>query len=289
MIKNMSLRNSRSWFLSLSKERVLLLLILQMFIAGKALAQSDDFGLDFGLEAEKKLAPGLKLSLEGGVRTQDNTKSIDRYTLGLGLTYKFFSTANKKFELKANAGFDYLWTHKLSQTTLKENFVIADQQEIHEYNHTQSYWRNRYRTSLGLTANYTPNKRWSFQLKETVQHNHYCNKDTIAVEKWRFNDDDELFLKRIDNDGPKTAKDKFVLRNKLTVTYDIKKCKLDPFLSIDYGIGLNYSANKWKYTAGADYKLTRQGKLTAFYRYNHEDDDEEPNGHLVGFGYSFAF
>lgn len=273
---------------SMTKKVVFILSLFCAICSDNAFAQDgNDFGLDFGVEAETKLAKGLKLNLEGGVRTQDKTKSIDRYSLGLGLSYKLFSSADKKFDLKANLGFTYMWIHKLSETTIKDDFIIDNGEEIHAYNHTESYWLNRYRTSLGLTANYAPNKRWSFQLKETFMHNHYCKKDSVAVEKWRFNDDDELY-KRMGND-PKGAKDKFTLRNKFTVSYDIRNCKLDPFLSVDYGVGLNYSDNKWKFSVGSDYKLSRTSKLTVFYRYNHEEGDDEPNGHLVGFGYSFDF
>lgn len=270
----------------MTKKAIIILSLFCAIWSGDTFAQDgNDFGLDFGLEAEKKLAKGLKLDLEGGVRTQDNTKSIDRYSLGLGLSYKLFSTVDKKFELKANLGFTYMWVHNLSEMTLKDD--SRNTPEEFEHNYTESFWRNRYRTSLGLAANYAPNKRWSFQLKETLQHNHYCKKDSVAQEKWRFNDDDELY-RRMDND-PKGAKDKLTLRNKFTVSYDIRNCKLDPFLSVDYGVGLNYSDNKWKFSVGSDYKLTKTSKLTAFYRYNHEDDDDEPNGHLVGFGYSFEF
>lgn len=68
-------------------------------------AQDNDFGLDFELGAEKKLAKGLKLGLEGKVRTQDNTTRIDRYGLGVDLSYKFFSTADKRWDAKVFGGF----------------------------------------------------------------------------------------------------------------------------------------------------------------------------------------
>ena len=42
-----------------------------------ALAQ-DDFGLDFALEAQKKLTQNLSLSLEGELRTRDNLSTIPR-------------------------------------------------------------------------------------------------------------------------------------------------------------------------------------------------------------------
>ena len=259
------------------------------FSASKIYAQSDDFGMDFGVEAGHKLAKGLKLGLEGNVRTQDNSRRIERYGIGMDLSYKFFSTRDKKWDAKVAGGFEYMWVQNLSETSLKADSRIVDGQEIHTYNVQERYWRNRHRTSLGLSLNYTPNKRWSFQLKETVQYSHYACKDSVGVAKYRFNDDDELYLKQPLSNAAKPSKDKFVLRNKISVTYDIPGCKIDPYVSVDYGVGLGYVANKWKYTLGADYKLSKTSKLTVAYRYNTEDDDEEPNGHLVSIGYSFDF
>ena len=84
---------------------------------------------------------------------------------------------------------------------------------------------------------------------------------------------------------PRTAKDRLILRSKLTIEYDIKHVPIDPFVSVDYGVGLNYTAAKWKYTVGFDWKVNKKHKFTLFYRFQHEKDDDEPNGHLLGFGY----
>ena len=51
-------------------------------------AQGDDFGLDFTLEAQKKLSKLFSLSLEGEMRTRDNTGKTDRWSIGLGLDWK---------------------------------------------------------------------------------------------------------------------------------------------------------------------------------------------------------
>ena len=92
-----------------------------------------------------------------------------------------------------------------------------------------------------------------------------------------------------DYKSPRKAKDKWVLRSKLTIEYNVKGLPLNPYVSVDYGCGLNYTANKWKYSVGTEYKLTKQHKLDFFYRFSHDDDEDEPNGHLIGFGYKYSF
>ena len=64
---------------------------------------------------------------------------------------------------------------------------------------------------------------------------------------------------------------------------------LNPYVSVDYGCGLNYHANKWKYTAGADYTINKQHKIDCFYRFTHEDGEDDPDGHMIGIGYKYSF
>ena len=253
----------------------------------------DDFGLDLSVGAEKELLPGFDVNLEANMRTQDNSKRIERYVLGADLSYKFLNT--KKFDMKVSGGFEYMWNQKLEETNYKGTWEGYDWDnqliKIDEYNVNERYWRNRHRSSLGISAEYSPNKRWSFQLKETMQYSHYCREDSINQLEFRYDEDDDVDgdykvkrdLKSVD------PKDRLILRSKFTVEYNVKGIPLNPFASIDYGCGLNYTANKWKYSVGTDYTINKKHKLTLYYRFQTEDDDDEPNGHMLGMGYKIKF
>lgn len=269
----------------------LLLLAVSANLNAQMADTDDDFGIDITIGAEKKLLPDLELSVEGNLRTQDDTKRVERYVIGADLSYKFLNT--KKFDMKVSGGFEYMWNQKLEETKFKGyNYNTFDEEgnmmtdyTRYDFNVNERYWRNRHRTSLGVTAEYSPTKRWAFQLKETVQYNHYCYEDSINQTEWRWKGDDEDRLMPSSDQKAVDAKDRFVLRSKLTVEYNIKGLPLNPFVSIDYGCGLNYTANKWKYSAGADYTISKKHKFTLFYRFQTEDDDDEPNGHMLGIGY----
>lgn len=251
----------------------------------------DDFGIDVSIGAEKELVPNLELSVEANMRTQENSERIERYVLGGELSYKFLNT--KKFDMKVSGGFEYMWQQKMEESKLaKVPYPFIDDQTKFDYNVNERYWRNRHRTSLGLSAVYSPNKRWSFQLKETVQYNHYCREDSINQfeYRWKENGDGDRYMGDPEIDRKSVdPKDRFVLRSKLTVEYNVKGIPLNPFASVDYGCGLNYTANKWKYSVGADYTINKQHKFTLYYRFQTEDDDDEPNGHMLGMGYKIKF
>ena len=197
--------------------------------------------------------------------------------------------------MKVSGGFEYMWNQKLEETNYKGTWEGYDWDnqliKIDEYNVNERYWRNRHRSSLGISAEYSPNKRWSFQLKETMQYSHYCREDSINQLEFRYDEDDDVDgdykvkrdLKSVD------PKDRLILRSKFTVEYNVKGIPLNPFASIDYGCGLNYTANKWKYSVGTDYTINKKHKLTLYYRFQTEDDDDEPNGHMLGMGYKIKF
>ena len=311
-------------------------------------AKSTDFGLDVSLEVAKKITPRFDVSLGLNMRTQDNSRSMERRMLTLGLGYKIIDT--RKFDLKAGFDFDYYGAYKMAEREDFEKMAehykdVGGVMTLDGYNYrkgykiTDGYWRGRERYSLSLSASYKPSKRWTFTIKETLQYSHYNKTDSLDRtrytevrhkwrEAWKAEDDirgmadpqtgdDQLplyyddFNYSINGDGdalytpadkpeqvlpigetdmkkPRQARDRLVLRSKLTIEYNVRGVPLNPFASVDYGCGLNYSTSKWKYTVGLDWKITKTNKFTIFYRYQHENDDDEPNGNLLGIGYKIT-
>ncbi len=269
-----------------------LLIALLSLLPFSAFAQSDDFGMDFSVGAEKKICKGVEFSLEGNARTQDNTSAIERWGIGGEFGFKLLKT--KTFDLKASAGWEFLWQRNLAECKehiTEESYHTPDGDIIETYkdgyNRTLGYWRPRHRTTISVSGTYHPNKRWTFSLKEAVQYSHYAGV-TRTTERYRLEDeDDPESLHRIgDKVKEMQPKDRVVLRSKAAAQYDIKHSPFSPFASADYGCGLNYTVDKWKFTIGTDYKINKKNKFSVFYRFQTENDDDEPNGHILGLGYS---
>lgn len=252
-----------------------------------ATQRGDDFGMNYSLAIEKQLAPGLDLQAEGNYRSQDNLRRTDRWTVGADLSYRIFRTRDKKFNIKLFAGFEYTWKQKLGETDARYNKAGA----LTGYNVKGSYWRHRSRLNAGVSATFKPSKRWAFQLKETYQHSHYKAENGLYRERWRMNDDDELYLRDTDPRSV-SAKSLDVLRSKFTVSYNVKGLPLEPFVSADFAQGLDSEADdaqKWRFTGGTDYTVAKRHKFSLWYRYTTSDDDEDAAGHLIGLGYKFSF
>ena len=268
--------------------------IFSLFTFVVSFAQGDDFGMDFSVGAEKKIRPGMSFSVEGEARTQDHTRKMERWTVGGTFDMRLYQNQSKSLNVKASVGWKYMWMFNLKEVEQKYGTALdgdGNPVSYYEgYNDRDACWRGRHRTSVSLGASYKPNKRWSVSLKETFQYTHFC-KDSTTVNKWRLEDEDDLESMYLKSTSAKVfeSKDRTVLRSKLTVQYNIRHCPVNPYVSADYGCGLNYTANKWKFTAGTDINITKQHKLDVFYRYTTEDDEDDPNGHLIGIGYNFKF
>lgn len=272
-----------------------------------AVAQSD-FGVWTSIESSAKLNKSLELSLEGEFRTQDMSSTTERIATGIGLAYK-----NKKVPfLKADVGYSVMSMYGLGETTIKYrtdddgNYELDDEGNLipKHMNVDAPYWYTRHRATASLTGSVKWG-RFKFSLRERYQFTHrmrsYCDR-----ERWYYNPHHETFPNEVPEyaiiDDPdsedysymtndKKAKSDHKLRSRLAVSYDIKKCPFEPFAEIEVYNELdnNFAFNKVRYTIGTEYKINKEHKVKAYYRYQDYADVDEVSGHVFGFGYAFEF
>lgn len=241
-------------------------------------AQSDDFGLDFNLEVQKKLSKQWSLSLEGELRTRNDAKTNDRWSVGLGVDYKAAKW------LKLSAGYNYLYDNneKTSYFEATDEAVLDGDAEVGDPKKYAKYWAPRHRFNVSLTATQKLGD-FKFSLRERWQ---YTYRPAYTVdERWSY-------LNNAYDGKEKTydGKGKNVLRSRLQVEYDKKGLAITPYANVE--LFNAWSLQKTRYTVGLDWKLSKQHTLGAFYRYQtvrSDDDDNEPNIHLLGITYKFKF
>ena len=242
-------------------------------------AQSDDFGLDFSLEAQKKIDKKWSASLEGEWRTRDNTKTSDRWSIGLGLDYK----ATKW--LKASAGYTFLYDNneRISYYEETDDAVLDGDADAGDPKKCAKYWAARHRFNVSLTVDKKLFGDFKFSLRERWQYT--WRPEYTVDERWSY-------LNEAYDGKPHTydGKGKNVLRSRLQVEYDKKGLNLTPYANVElFNV---WSLQKVRYTAGVDWKLSKVHAVGAFYQYqkvNDDDDDFEPDRHLLGITYKFKF
>ena len=244
-----------------------------------ASAQSDDFGLDFWVEAQKKLSKQWNVSIEGEYRTRDNTKTSDRWAVGLNADYKAAKW------LKASAGYTLLYDNneKISYFEGTDDAVLDGDANEGDPKKCACYWAVRHRFNISLTFDKKLFGDFRFSLRERWQYT-YRPEHTVS-ERWSYLDNAYDGKEKTYNGNGKS-----VLRSRLQVEYDKKGLNFTPYANVE--LFNAWSIQKVRYTAGLDWKLSRQHSLGFFYRYQNvrnDDDDNEPNTHLIGVGYKFKF
>ena len=254
-------------------------LCLFALLPSTASAQGDDFGLDFTLEAQKKLSKQFSLSLEGEWRTRDNSSTTDRWSVGFDLDWKAAKW------LKASAGYTLLYDHnqRITYFSPTDDEVLDGDADAGDPKKLADYWGTRHRFNLSLTADKKLFGDFRFSLRERWQYT-YRPEHTVS-ERWSY----------LDNayDGKEktySSKSKNVLRSRVQVEYDRKGLAVTPYVNVEFFNA--WSLEKVRYNAGLEWKLSKQHTVGAFYRYQHvnKDDDElETNSHLIGVSYKFKF
>ncbi len=249
------------------------------FLPLYAMAQGDDFGLDFSLEAQKKLSKQWSLSLEGELRRRDDAKINDRWALGLSVDYKVAKW------LKASAGYTFLYDNNEKKTT----YFDADDEAVDidgdadvgdpKYSYPQ-YWTPRHRFNVSLTFDKKLIGDFRFSLRERWQ---YTWRPEQTIQRYSYLDEEDV-------DKVYSGKGKNVLRSRLQVEYDKKGQAVMPYANVE--LFNAWSLQKVRYNVGLDWKLSKQHSIGAFYRYQNvrnDDDDNDPNIHMIGLGYKFKF
>ena len=236
------------------------------FMSLTATAQSEG-GLVASLEAEKKLGKKLSVEAEAELRTRNNFKTMDRWSIGLGASYKF----NKW--MKADAGYALLNTNFHEDISLKSNG---------NYNNWRpSYWGIRHRAYASVTGTYKFRNNLRISLRERWQYT-YRPEKTVA--RWDF--DNSWWENKA-----RAGKGKNQLRSRLQIEYDKKKALLTPYASVEFYNSM--AIEKIRYTAGTDINVKKNHTFNIFYRYqnmkNVEDDEYEPDMHYLGVGYKVKF
>ena len=231
-----------------------------------AVAQSEG-GLIAGAEVERKVNKQLSVSVEAELRTRNNFKTMERWSLELGASYKF----NKW--LKADAGYTLLNTNFREDISYKSSGAYN--------NWRPSYWGIRHRVHASLTGTYKFQNNLRLSLRERWQYTYRPEK---TVTRWDF--DNSCW-----EDKVRVGKGKNQLRSRLQLEYDKKKALLTPYASVE--LYNSWAVEKIRYTIGTDINVTKSHAFNVFYRFqnmkNVEENEYDPDMHYIGVGYKFKF
>ncbi|MBR1518544.1 MAG: DUF2490 domain-containing protein [Prevotella sp.] len=241
------------------KKTIITLMLLCPLLAH---AQSDDFGIWTTVNVEKKIDKKWSAKGEVEFRSRNNSRTADCWNFEADINYKPVKW------LKVALGYMYM---------------IDNEPEKLSYNDDGGYnnWRpSCWASSHRVLVNVTGSKKFGrieLSLRERWQYTYRPEKMTTRYDfdnaKWE--------------DTPIKGKGKHLMRSRLTAEYDIPKCKIRPYASVE--VFNDSKLDKVRYTVGAEYKIKKIHTFDVFYRYQQIINDDTPNRHILGLGYKYKF
>lgn len=285
------------------KKKVGLFLLLAMATIGAGAQQfdgklpgsgtvSDDFGLWTGVGISQNLGVrGLSADFDLGLRTNNDVRNIDRWSMGLGIGYTICPY------LKVGASYTYMYGYAGSENKPHYKDLKDDEGNIigrgdwNGYNRTNAYWRSKNRFAFDLKTGIDVG-RFSFSLRERYQLTGY-NSVTTTKDKYRYNvvlDAEGNIYDIIPKGDPerepdfKGHKSKEYLRSKLEASYNIRHCSVTPSASVELENNLRdgFRLDEVRYSAGVDWKVSKKVHVGADYHFNKgHDDDNDGDLHAI--------
>lgn len=244
-----------------------LLLAAMLLMPTATFAQADDFGIWTSISAAKKVNKKLSFDIDAELRTRDDASELDRWSVGVGVQYKLTKW------LKANVGYSLLRDNN-QKITYKESNGMP--------NKRAEYWGTRHRVSASLTASQKLGNI-ELSLRERWQYT-YRPEKTIS-QRWDYDDEDY--------DGKAktySGRGKNVMRSRLQVSYDIPHSHFEPYVNAEMYNA--WALEKMRYSAGIDWNVSKKAAVGLYYIYqsvHDDDDDNDPNRHIVGLEYKLKF
>jgi hypothetical protein len=139
---------------------------------------------------------------------------------------------------------------------------------IYLNNQKDGYWEGRNRFGAWITAGHKFNR-----LRISLREKYHSTYRDEALGNFSYN--------------PKS-----VLRSRIELTYNIKKLPVDPYISAEMQYQLNNpegnAIDRWKYTAGAEYKISKKFSVDLYFRLDKSVNVKNP-ATLSVLGTSFSF
>lgn len=275
-------------------------------------ANNTDKALWTSFELSKKINKRIKIIGEFELRTNDYIKDIGRISAGINLQYKI------TYWLNANAGYTFIANNNSAKVKYKYDtpFFLYEKEaddtykeygELYNYNHTDSYWKNRSRGFLSLSGKIKFG-RFTLTLRERLQYT-YTHHKLVEKKKYRYQYINALepslgYEQKVKNNIDEKGKKHYLaLRSRFTTKYDIPKCKITPFVSAELFSRIREWDNEMKQHSqisgkptveffdklrtqiGIDYKLNKKNYIKFYYLFENEKESDKTDTHALGIEY----
>ena len=201
------------------------------------------------------------------------TRDLEQWT-SIGLSKKI----NKHWKISLDQEFRFI------KDVSQFDIYFADLELDYKFNKHLTVGANyRFYQNKNTNGVFQTEHRWSTDF----QYKHKISRFKVAY-RLRFQNKDEDFFTN------ESGNNLYNLRNKLSVDYNIKSFKLDPYFDMElfrrFENGEDSYFNKIRWTLGIEYSITKKSDIELFYRTDNElNQDYAKDTYIIGLAYKFSF
>lgn len=281
-----------------------------LFYTAPLLAEGDD---EFGTWQEIGIEKAITKSWDVGLDLEYRAQHKARFSAGLGTSYKPIKN------LKLGIGYNFLYTSRPDKFNDKSDYTEIPEKWTEGYNFFPAYWSPRHRFYAEATGSVKLWKWLRISLRERYQFTH---SKTYNIERYRYRENfenvehrdfdenwEEVIWYELESEVTRDAWDTKVvpantdqvLRSRLKLEYDKKRCPFSPFISAEahnsVSTGDHMLLQKMRTSVGCSYKFRKHNEVslsyvTTFYMYDLEDGEvirDRDRRHALSIGYKYSF
>ena len=260
MMRTTTMINPRAFYISRPIKAAAALCGL-VLAASPVSAHADDFGIDLSLGIKKNIIKGLHASLEGSLRTQNNSSDLEQLSIGPGIDYKPIKY------LKFDIGYEFIDKYHPSHTT--NNNIV------------ESYWSPRHRI-VASASGILPLGDFKISLRERYQYTYRQKTSAKKTSQSGAETSDKIV----------SAEHSHIWRQRLSFAYKHPDIHIEPHFDFEmYNILTDgFAFDKLRFLLGIQYEIINNHSVELYYRYTYEiADSSDENVHLLGLSYEFEF
>jgi len=204
---------------------------------------------------------------------------MNRSSLFFLLFFPYLLTAQEQdFQIWSKVGISHS-INKTLKVSIDQGYRIRENASLSDALFTDASLRYKINKPWSAVAGYRLINDFDFDLQSEMKHRLFVDLNyRMKHKRWEFKNRFRYQLQSSTS----------TFRDKISAEYNVRKTPLLPFTTFEV-FYRNQELNKWRYTLGASYPLSKSIDFSLYYRLQQEFNSNAPQLYILGIGLDYDF
>lgn len=167
--------------------------------------------------------------------------------------------------------------NKALKVTIDQGYRLRENAALSDVLFSNVSIRYKFNKSWSTASGYRLINDFDFDMQTETKHRLYVDVNyRTKFKRWEFKN-------RLRN---QIQSGTFTLRDKISLSYNIRKTPLEPYSSFEV-FHRNEELNKWRYTFGISYPVSKDIDFSMYYRLQQGFNSNSPQLYILGVGFDY--